>query len=253
MKLIFAVWVVSLSLVVEVRIAGTEEPQSNTPDPVAHWKLNDEGDTAQDAAGGHHGRIIGAQSVSGKIGKALLFNRAQGNHVRISYFPDFDLSSFTVAAWVKLTQEPTFSGILGTRFGSEHSFDMKVNDTKVHGDIGDGKRWIETKVNFYAKDAGSNGEGGDLDLDRWYHIVYAVDDNAHQCHLYLDSDLKKMISFEGHPRLMKPGQTMCIGNSFNDEFMDGMIDDVQIWRTALTPAQVMAVHAAGIHAGEQDN
>ncbi len=35
---------------------------------------------------------------------------------------------------------------------------MKVNADKVHGDIGDGSRWIDTKVNFYKNDTGSNGQ-----------------------------------------------------------------------------------------------
>ena len=45
------------------------------------------------------------------------------------------MSGGAVAAWVKLTREPTISGILGTRFGKDFTFDMKVNDAKVHGDI----------------------------------------------------------------------------------------------------------------------
>ena len=46
----------------------------------------------------------------------------------------FQVHRDTVAAWIKLTREPTFSGILGTRFGGEQTFDMKVNDAKVLND-----------------------------------------------------------------------------------------------------------------------
>ncbi len=53
-----------------------------------------------------------------------------------------------MAAWVWLSKAPTFSGILGTRAGGEFNFDMKVNTDKVHGDIGDGQRWIDTRINF---------------------------------------------------------------------------------------------------------
>jgi len=139
---------------------------------------------------------------------------------------------------VKLSRPPTFSGIVGTRFGAEYTFDMKVNDAKVHGDIGDGKTWIETKVNFYADDTGSNGQGGDLAVGNWYHIVYVIDSELQQCRLYLDADLKKTIPFKGTPRLMQPGQELRIGNSSTDEFMDGIIDDVRIWSRALSASQV---------------
>lgn len=214
------------------------------PEPVAHWKLDDEGATARDSAGAHHGKIIGAKPAAGKVGKSLEFVRADGDHVLIPYSKDLALSTFTVSAWVYLTRPPTFSGILGTRHGGDHSFDMKVNDAKVHGDIGDGENWIETAVNFYEKDTGSNGEGGKLELKRWYHIVFVIDDTRKECRLYLDSDLKKRITFKGTPILMTPANTMHIGHSSSTEFMDGMIDEVKIWGQALNESQVTAEWAA---------
>ena len=127
-------------------------PAADLPAPIAHWKLDDGGREARDSAGTHHGMIHGAESHAGKIGKALLFDRAKGDHVSIPHSPDFEIGTFTVSAWVWLTKEPTFSGILGTRAGGEFNFDMKVNADKVHGDIGDGTNWIDTKINFYKED-----------------------------------------------------------------------------------------------------
>lgn len=208
------------------------------PKPIAHWKLDDEGDVARDSAGTHHGKIVGAERAPGKVGKSLEFVRKEGDHVEIPYAEDFALSTFTVSAWVHLSREPTFSGILGTRHGGDHTFDMKVNAAKVHGDIGDGRSWIETAVNFYADDTGTNGEGGDLAVKRWYHIVYVIDSARQECRLYLDADLKKRIAFKGKPVLMTPANTMHFGHSSGTEFMDGMIDEVKIWNQALTSEQV---------------
>lgn len=209
------------------------------PTPIAHWKLDDVGPEARDSQGGHHGVVHGAQSHEGKFDKGLLFDRAKGDHVSIPYSPEFEIGTFTVSAWVWLTKEPTFSGILGTRDGGEFNFDMKVNADKVHGDIGDGSRWIETRVNFYQDDVGSNGQGGKLAIRRWYRITFVIDNDKKQCRLYLDDDRKKTIPFTGEPRLMRPGQTMQIGNTGKGEFMDGVIDDVRIWNTALTDSQIL--------------
>lgn len=206
--------------------------------PMAHWKLDDKGEVARDSAGSHHGKIVGATLVPGKAGQALEFVRKDGDHIAIPYAEDFAISTFTVSAWVYLTREPTFSGILGTRHGGDQTFDMKVNAAKVHGDIGDGKNWIETAVNFYADDTGTNGDGGDLSLKRWYHIVYVIDSAEQECRLYLDADLKKRIAFNGKPILMTPTNTMRIGHSSGTEFMDGMIDEVKIWNQSLTSEQV---------------
>ncbi len=208
------------------------------PAPIAHWKLDDQGSEARDSVGKHHGVIHGAVSREGKIGAALLFDRAKGNHVSIPHSSDFEVGSFTVSAWVWLTKEPTFSGILGTRAGGEFNFDMKVNTDKVHGDIGDGSRWIDTRINFYKDDVGSDGTGGDLETGRWYLIIFAVDNLRKECRLYLDADRKKTIPFNGEPRLMRQGQTMQIGSTGTGEFMDGMIDDVKVWKQALSDAQV---------------
>jgi hypothetical protein len=219
---------------------NTNEAAVDLPKPIAHWKLDDEGVVARDSAGSHHGKIVGAELVLGKVRKSLEFVRKEGDHVEIAYAEDLAVSTFTISAWVHLTREPTFSGILGTRHGGEQTFDMKVNAAKVHGDIGDGKSWIETAVNFYAEDTGTNGEGGDLSLKRWYHIVYVIDSKQQECRLYLDADLKKRIAFKGTPILMTPANTMHIGHSSGTEFMDGMIDEVKIWNQALTAEQVKA-------------
>ena len=215
---------------------------TGVPVPIAHWMLDEKsGGAAHDAAGNHVGTIFGAAPVEGKHGGARLFNRPSGDYIAIPYSKDFELETFTVAAWVQLTRPPTFSGILGTRFGGEQTFDMKVNQSKVHGDIGDGEKWIETEVNFCESDTGSNDQGGKLAVGPWYHVVYVVDSTKQACRLYLNADLKKTIPFDGTARLMKPGQEMRIGNSSTDEFMDGAIDDVQIFDVALTATEVRAL------------
>lgn len=223
-----------------VNTVGLKSAQNTgVPDPIAHWQLDDEGGEARDSAGTHHGTIHGAVPHAGKFGKARAFDRPKGDYVGIPYSPDFEIGTFTVSAWVWLTKEPTFSGILGTRSGGEFNFDMKVNADKVHGDIGDGVRWIDTKINFYKDDVGSNGQGGDLATQRWYLVTFVVDNEHKECRLYLDGDRKKTIPFEGEPRLMRRGQTMTIGNTGAGEFMDGVIDDVRIWKQALSDQQVV--------------
>jgi len=216
--------------------AGAAE--ATLPTPVAHWKLDDEGPVAKDAAGSHQGDIRGAVSHAGRIGPGLLFVRSRQDHISIPYAPDLELSTFTVSAWVWLTEPPTFSGIIGTRAGGAQLFDVKVNTDKVHGDIGDGNKWIETGVNFYAGDVGTTSQGGDLELKVWYLVTFVIDDARQECRLYLDGDRKKTIPFTGHPKLMEPGRTLQIGSTGAGEFMDGVIDDVRIWKEALTDDQV---------------
>ena len=213
------------------------------PVPIAHWTFDEAGAEGRDAVGGHHGTVHGAVSHAGKVGKGLLFDRSRQDHVSVPYAADLELSTYTVSAWVWLTKPPTYSGIVGTRQGGAMLFDVKVNTDKVHGDIGNGTQWIETKVNFYKDDVGSNGQGGDLALERWYLVTFVIDDDAKECRLYLDGDRKKTIPFKGQPKLMQPGRTLRIGDTGAGEHMDGVIDDVRIYKEALTDEQVQALAA----------
>ena len=239
----FSVAMPGLVALVCLATASSTAWTADLPQPIAHWRLDDTDETARDAVGDHHGTIHGATPRPGRIGNGLLFDRSKSDHVSIPYSPDFELSTFTVSAWVKLTKEPTFSGVLGTRLGNALLFDIKVNADKVHGDIGDGTRWIDTKINFYKDDLGTNGQGGDLPIDRWFLITFVVDSEARECRLYLDGDRKKTIPFEGRPKLMTPGRKMHIGNTGAGEFMDGVIDEVRIWKQALGDEDVRRLAA----------
>jgi hypothetical protein len=225
--------------------AATPLSADDPPRPIAMWTFDDAGAAGRDAVGTHHGTVHGAVPHAGKIGGGLLFDRARKDHVSVPHAPDLELSTFTVSAWVWLTKPPTYSGIVGTRHGGAMLFDVKVNTDKVHGDIGDGTRWIETKVNFYKDDVGTNGQGGDLELERWYLVTFVIDDAAKECRLYLDGDRKKTIPFLGRPKLMQPGRSLRIGDTGAGEHMDGVIDDVRIYREALTDPQVRALVEAG--------
>jgi len=214
---------------------------ADLPHPVAHWTFDEAEAEGRDSAGSHHGTVHGAVPHAGKLGKGLLFDRGRKDHVSVLHAADLELSTYTVSAWVWLTKPPTYSGIVGTRQGGAMLFDVKVNTDKVHGDIGDGGKWIETKVNFYKDDVGTNGQGGDLELERWYLVTFVIDDGHKECRLYLDGDRKKTIPFTGTPKLSQPGRTLRIGDTGAGEHMDGVIDDVRIYKDALTDEQVRSL------------
>src|SRR6185369_12084910 len=102
--------------------------------------------------------------------------------------------------WVNMSsgfQSFPTNGILGTRFGGDNTFDVKVQSTNIHGDVGDGTNWINTNVDINAGDTGSNGQGGTLTPNVWHMVTYVIDDAAKQFRLFLDGDLKKTIGYSG--------------------------------------------------------
>jgi hypothetical protein len=192
-----------------------------------------EGD-ASDAEGNNNGTLQGATFAPGLSGQAFSFNGS--NDVSVPYSSSLALNPFTVSVWVNLAKTPSGNafGILGTRFGGEYTFDLKVEANKVHGDVGSGTHWISTAVDFNAT----------ITPGTWYNITYVINRSAAVFSLYLDGVLQNTIPFKGTPLFMSPTETLEIGNDAANEYFDGLIDEVQIYRVALSQVQVQALYKA---------
>ncbi len=209
-----------------------ESVQPDEASLVAYYPLD--GD-ATDAAGNHDGTISGTPDfLEGYQGQAidLASNATVPQYISVPYSEDFALNSFTVAAWINVNDLDDLRAILGTRFNSDNTFDLKVEAARVHGDIGDGSAWLNTSVDIDA------AHGGVVSIGDWHHIAYAIDDAAGTADLYLDGVLSATVTFSGTPLLMKPDQELRIGNASGTEYMNGRIDEVRIYNRALSPAEV---------------
>ncbi|HNS22141.1 MAG TPA: discoidin domain-containing protein [Sedimentisphaerales bacterium] len=196
---------------------------------VAWYKFD--GD-AKDSAGSHHGTAVGSPGfVAGKVGQALNMT-ADGQYVTVAYAADLAMNSFTAAAWVNVADTSALRGILGTRFNSDNTFDMKVEATRIHGDIGDGSIWLNTSVDI------SQARGGVIETGVWHHIAYVIDNATQSASVYLNGALGATATFTGTPLFMKSGQELRLGNCSGTEYMHGQIDDVRLYNRALSEAEV---------------
>jgi hypothetical protein len=215
---------------------------------MGYWNLNESsGTTAADSSGRNHpGTVNGGasswQPAGGRFGGAIQFNAGNTTtDIRIPFSTDFQLSTYTVSAWVNIVGEQTNGGLLGTRFGGEFSFDYKVSGTDIHGDAGDGAAWINTNIDITA------AQGGDISLNNWHMVTYVIDDTAKQFLLYLDGTLRNTIGYSGTPQMMRSGLEMRLGNSSGAEYLNnGLLDDVAVWNRALSAADVLAVYNQGL-------
>ena len=221
-------------LIDEIRLYPTAGATVTPVDPgtaglVAWYRFD--GD-AKDSAGGHHGTPVGSPGyLAGKVGQALHMTLDQ-QYVAVAYADDLAMNSFTVAAWVSIADTAAARGVIGTRFNSQYTFDLKVEASRVHGDLGDGNAWLNTSLDIVA------AQGGVIGTDVWRHIGYAVDDAADTVTMYLDGARASVATFTGTPLLMKPDQELRIGNCYGTEYMHGMIDDVRLYNRALSDAAV---------------
>ena len=201
---------------------------------VAHYPLDGDG---SDAAGNHDGTLNGNPPfVDGVQGQAMNVI-ADGQYVTIPYADDLGLNTFTISVWVNAAASDLNLGILGTRFNTDNTFDVKVMASSIHGDIGDGAVWLSTTIDI------PETHGGAIRRNVWYHIAYVIDDATDTAQLYLDGALATTLTFSGTPLFMKPDQELRIGIDYPTEPMRGAIDEVRIFNRVLSAAEV--AHLAG--------
>jgi pentapeptide MXKDX repeat protein len=210
------------------------------PPPVAYWPL-DEGGTstvANDISGNAmNGSLTGPAWVTGKVGPyALSFDGVDdfvliGNSTELN----FDVGSFTIALYVYVPQSvgaydmPWFKG--GASI-STIGYDMELGTGNWTVNLNDGTMGYQAVF-------------GVETLNTWVRLVAVVDRSANVLRAYMNGVLADSISIAGcgslsgnaSPMIGSDSTSAGTGDPFN-----GIIDDVIIFDSALTDAEVAALN-----------
>ena len=219
---------------------GTQLPNAYASGSVAHYTFD--GNTNDSSGNANNGTFNGTPNVptytAGQFGQAIALNGNQS--VVVPNSTSLQLSnSFTVSGWFNLNSAgtgSTLNGIVGTRFNQENTFDVKVDgpDQLIHGDVGNGGAWITTGLDI---------DNLSFAAGQWHMVTYVVTPTGAQ--LYFDGVDKQNYTWaSATPTFMTAAGAaqMQIGDSFGGEYMNGAIDDVSVYPSALTAAQVQSVY-----------
>ncbi len=189
-------------------------------------------------AGELDGRIEqGVERVAGRFpdGAALRFDREGEQYVGIASRSPMDLNgSLTLCAWVRRPAGAQGGHIVALREGDRIVFQLAAfGDAKptVPGRMG--LQFLRFANALYIDDVLRDAD------DRWQHVA-AVDDGTH-IHLYLDGELvgsQRVRQRRSHA--VAPWRIGHSGEPHDDRSFDGEIDELLVFRRALTPAEIAA-------------
>jgi hypothetical protein len=257
------------------RLTVVDVPVTNSL--VVHLKFD--GDYTDATGRGNNGTPVhGPGLVSGKLGSALQFTTARGlfpaetNYVTLNYPSDLmftDNVNFSISFWVKLTSQNVDLALFGnTQWDSSNNRGWGI--------------FCQDGGNFRVKaTTGSGGSGNKTDVTyqniirdgTWHHLVvafeqgyaiYAVLDGQKLTPKIWTATASGTVDTDtlGYTRTINvPPNTDFTGNLavnigqegtgwYNDKdggaITNGLIDDVGIWRRALSTQEAQAIYTAGM-------
>lgn len=205
---------------------------------VAHWALDESsGSVASDMSGnGHDGSVSGASWINGFDGNALDFNGSNSNVSLPSAAFSGIGDEFTIAMWVNGDlANPTANSIFyaadagGNRLLNIH---LPWSNGKVYFDSGNSSGYNRIQKSATAAEY----EGS------WHHWVFTKNASTGVVSIYLDGALWHTGS--GATQSIGSVASASLGSNLGIDSYNGAIDDVLLYDTALTAAEVETLYLA---------
>ena len=244
----------------KVTTAGTMKtmtvgPANQYPDLVGYWKLDESSGNITDYSGmGNTG--VPASDVKygapGKINTGLEFNGTQNSYVNIGN-PDsvkFAYDDFSILLWVKNNNyipdswEDTYVGKVNTT-SPRTGYAIAIRGSEDPGNrAGMGYAYIclyTTSCSYVVFTQTL------INDSTWHHLAFTVDRQGNAT-LYLDGVWQGARDISSKSLLNETNNIpLYIGGSYSSDVYrtNGTLDEIQLWRRALTPEEVWNQYAHG--------
>jgi len=206
--------------------------------PVSYWRLGEStGTTAADAKGGRNGTYVNgpvlgvAGALVGDSDKAATFD-GTNDRVEVPYTAVLNPATFTLEAWAKASTTAGFKTVMSswTNDGTAAGFGIWAY----------GANW-----EFYlAHGTGSQSVAAPITANTWTHIAATYDGTTMR--LYTDGQLRSAQTGGYVPNTSSPfsiGGATYVGSNWQ-HFLNGSVDEVAIYNTALPQARIQAHYNA---------
>jgi hypothetical protein len=216
-------------------------PSVAVPTPALYWAFDDADlnvNVLEDQGPDNHdGTIVAGitTGATGLIGQAFQFDGMSGNVTATA--AALKTNSITVSVWLNVAQHVSTGGVffnLGHGTATFTGLAMEVRTTDEVMFVTEGGS-AATELPVF----------GCLDFARWVH--YAAVFDGVSLTLYRDGvDVYQVPSTYSTINWGTNGLTLGQHDFFNNRFYAGLLDELGVWSSALTPAEIEAVYAAGV-------
>ena len=194
-----------------------------TRDLVAYYPFN--GDALDYSGYGNHGNIFGATFTNGVNGGGCRFNGIH-DFIRVPQSPSLNLGGpMTMSVWL-CAERTTFSAVLEKEFGFR-GYNIH------HGKF------------FHARIDGAASNCGTIPSGQWVHLAAVFTGNSLQ--QFINGSLVRTIPAKRltpKPWDLYFGCWLQVPSGKRSRYLKGTLDEVRIYRRALTPSEVMALYLA---------
>lgn len=223
-----------------------------TQDLVTH--LTFDGDLNDTSGKSHNGTAVGnIPFATGAIGQSAGFSTTAAtgrNYITMGAPTDlnFGTGDFTISFWIKYTQRSSDPAVIANK-----DWGSGGNQGWVFAPSGTGLKWNVADSTRTRRDSPGLGP---LNDGQWHHYITTFH-RADRATTFIDGVQVNAVDISGMTETVDTpsGLSVNIGEDgtglYNDPttgspgFVDAMIDDLGIWRRALTPEEAKAVDAAG--------
>lgn len=245
-----------IAAILGVSMPVAPQAEAPTKDLLGHWKLDDDKASATAADSSGHkldGKLVKNPSwTAGKMGGALKVDGKEG-HVELPRSKEMDAlqeGSYSISAWFKPENIPP-----GSDSANDAYYGIVIKNGAHEG----------LHFNYegkFAMDHWLKGEGGEEDTQAspesenafeagaFHHVVGVVDRTAGKTFIYVNGKLEGTTEWKAGAAARDYGEAtwkIGIAEPGAEEWgwsAKGVIDDVRLYRRALTADEVKALHAA---------
>ncbi len=220
---------------------GADEVQHS---PLAWWKLDDgTGITALDSMGNLNGQLNNGPIWTNGILDGGLSLDGTNDYVNIADDPSLrfiETDSFTISFWAK----PVSTGELVCKMRTGEQYGIFGYEVQWYAEYGAFIFYAEESGNYYT---GTGTAYMAAPAGSWYFVTCVYDNRAMR--IYLNGEFQNDCYFASENATTPPDHSLTIGvrsyDSTLESYFGGIIDDVRVYRSALTADEIEQLYLAG--------